>query len=556
VTKLDPTQQALVDAVAGATFQQYARALLQIEDENGELVPFDLNEAQIDVYAVLKRKQAAMEPVKLLILKGRQQGMSTLCQMLIAHRMLTQPGVRCLTVGHNLAAVHELYGKFDRCLRQLPDFLKPDIEPGGERGRRMKLDDPHRSSYRADSAHDPEGVGRGMTIQVAHLTEVPQWSKPEETMQAVLATIPDTPQTLILVETTAKGASGWFYETWMDAQRKLARGEEPEFYPVFVPWFKTKRYARKRRPGEAALDKRERAFRDKYGITNDQAYWYRDQKQRYGERVTEEYPSCWEEAFLSSGMPFFRREQLAWYREERRRKPDATGYFHVYPGTDRAAFRKEAFAHTHVFEAPNHDHRYVVGIDFASGRAKDSSAIIVIDADAKKVVATHQSKLLPDDVVTEAMCLGRWYSTGPAGMRTPALLVPERNGIGQTLVDRLVREYPRIYRDRDGAAVRQKAAARYGWVTSHGNRKWLLEEMARHVHDKSIDIPCGRLLDEMTTFVYTTDEGSHAAAQSGCHDDLVMAFAIAIRGLSATPARNPKTITPRHRPSISSRTGY
>jgi hypothetical protein len=553
---LDATQQALVDAVAGATFQQYARALLQIEDEGGSLVPFDLNEAQEIVYTVLKLKQAAAEPVKLLILKGRQQGMSTLCQMLIAHRMLTQPGVRCLTVGHNLGAVHDLYRKMERAVKQLPDFLKPEMEPGGERGRRMFFTDPHRSSYRADSAHDPAGVGRGMTIQVAHLTEIPQWSKPEETMQAVLATIPDTPQTLILVETTAKGASGWFYENWMDAQRKLAKGEEPEFYPVFVPWFKTKRYRRKRRPGEPALDKRERAFRDQYGLTNEQVYWYRDQKQRFGERVTEEYPSAWEEAFLSSGMPFFRQEQLMWYREERRRKPDATGYFHVYPGTDRAAFRKEAFAHTHIFEAPNHDHRYVIGIDFASGRAKDSSAIVVIDVDGKKVVATHQSKLLPDDIVTEAICLGRWYSTGLKDRRQPALLVPERNGIGQTLVDRLVREYPRIYRDRDGSAVRQKSAARYGWVTSHGNRKWLLEDMARHVHDKSIDIPCARLLDEMSTFVYTTDEGDHAAAASGSHDDLVMAFAIAIRGLQAAPPTSQKARRPKHRPSISSRTGY
>jgi hypothetical protein len=216
-----------------------------IEDEKGDLVRFDLNEAQEIVYAAIKARWAAREPVKLLILKGRQQGMSTLCQMLIAHRMFTQPGVRCLTVGHNLAAVHDLYGKFDRALKSLPEFLRPDVEPGGERGRRMKLADPVRSSYRADSAHDPEGVGRGTTVQVAHLTEIPQWSKPDETMQAVLATIPDTPQTMILVETTAKGASGWFYEAWMRAQRKLAKGEEPEFVPVFVPWFKTRRYARK-----------------------------------------------------------------------------------------------------------------------------------------------------------------------------------------------------------------------------------------------------------------------------------------------------------------------
>lgn len=485
--------------------------------------------------------------------------MSTLCQMLIAHRMFTQPGVRCLTVGHNLAAVHDLYGKFDRALKMLPDFLRPDTEPGGERGRRMKLADPLRSSYRADSAHDPEGVGRGMTVQVAHLTEIPQWSKPDETMQAVLATIPDGPQTMILVETTAKGASGWFYEAWMKAQRKLARGEEPEFYPVFVPWFKTSRYARKRRSGEPQLSKGEREFRDRYSLRNEQVYWYRDQRDRYGERVTEEFPSNWEEAFLSSGIPYFKRDILKWLREDRIRSDFQSGMFVRYGDTGRYSFRKEDFAPTRIFETPNHRHRYVVGIDFASGRAKDSSAIVVIDVDAKRVVATHQSKWDPNDVLMEAVCLGRWYRTGEGEDAVPALLLPERNGIGQPFVDKLVNEigYERIYRDRDNTSVRSKRAPRYGWATTNANRRWLLEEMAMLVHSKSIDIPDQRLIDEMHTFVYTTAEGEHAAAQEGSHDDLVMAFAIAIRGYQSAPAAAPKRAG--HRPDgpvISSTTGY
>lgn len=558
---LDPAMQALANAVAAAPFRKYAAALLKIENEDGDLVPFELNEAQEVVDEAVLRQQASGRAVKVLILKGRQQGMSTYAQMLIAHRMFTQPGVRCLTVGHSLAAVDELYGKFSRALKSLPDFLRPDVEPGGERGRRMKLADPVRSSYRADSAHDPESVGRGMTIQVAHLTEIPQWRKPDETMQAVLATIADSPQNMILIETTAKGASGWFYEAWMNAQRKIAKGEEPEFIPVFVPWFKTRRYARKRRPGEPTLDKRERAFRDQYDLTNEQVYWYRDQRDRYGERVAEEFPSCWEEAFLSSGIPYFKRDALKFYREEARRKPVATGFFHVYPGTGKAAFRKEAFAHTHVFETPVPEHRYVIGIDFASGRAKDSSAIVVIDVDAKKVVATHQSKLLPDDVLVEAVCLGKWYATqsvdgSPA---QPALIVPERNGIGQPFVDKLVHEigYPSIYRDRDGAAVRTKNATRFGWATTTANRKWLLEEAAMLIHNRVLDVPCGRLIDEMHTFVYTDDEGAHAAAQPGAHDDLVMAFAIAVRGFQSAPALAP--VATQHRPvtpTISSLTGY
>jgi hypothetical protein len=547
--------EALAQALAGATFQQYAAALLQIENEKGELVPFELNEAQKVVYSEIKRQQHAGRPVRILILKGRQQGMSTLSQMRLAWWAFTRPGVRCLTVGHNLAAVHDLYGKFERAHRSLPDILRPDVEPGGERGRRMKFADPNRSAYRADSAHDPEGVGRGMTVQVAHLTEIPQWSKPDETMQAVLATIPDDPDTEVLVETTAKGASGWFYETWIAAMRDMEKGIEPEFVPVFVPWYKTARYKRARRPGEPTLDRREVKFRDEYGLTNEQVYWYRDQRRKYGERVTEEYPSRWEEAFLSSGLPFFRREILEFYRENRL-DPLKIGSFKAYPGTGKFAFRAELDGATHLFEPPQPGHRYSIGVDYASGRAKDSSAIVVIDIETKKVVATHQSKWLPDDVNVEAYCLGWMYQHDGQ----PALLIPERNGIGQALVDRLVNDfgYPNIYIDTESTTVRSSRGRRYGWATSNASRKWLIEEMAHFIHGKLVTVPCTRLVDEMHTFVYTDEEGEHAAALDGSHDDLVMAFAIALRGVSTAPTIDPQTVTPRHRKRhvLNSRTGY
>lgn len=442
----------------------------------------------------------------------------------------------------------------------MPDLLRPDLEPGGERGRRMVFADTPNpvkgaapipgSQYRGDSAADPEQVGRGTGVMIAHYTEVPQWSQADETMQSVLSTVPDEFGTEIFVETTAKGASGWFYDKWMEAQAAIARGEEPEFIPVFVPWFKTSEYRRARRPGEPPLDKREAKFRDKYDLKNEQVYWYRDQISRYGDRVVEEFPSHWEEAFLASGMPFFQQQALEFYRTERRRAPDRKGSFHLYPGTGKGAFLEDPFGPTHVFAAPDPEHRYSVGIDFASGRARDYSAIVVTDIDAKTIVATHQSKLLPDDVLMESVFLGRIYNT--------AILVPERSGIGVTLVDRLVNEYgyQNVYRDVDAIKVRNTRGNRFGWATSVATRKWLLEETAHFIHTHAIDIPCSRLIDEMHTFVYTDAEGDHAAAADNRHDDILMAFAFSLRGFSSAPTKNPRKITPRHRPKISTRSGY
>lgn len=547
----------MAELIANASFRQYAKTFIKIENELGEVVPLDLNEAQDIVYEEIERQRLAARPIRLLILKGRQQGMSTFCQAYIAWKALTHPGARCLTVGHQLPAVHELFGKFDRIIKELPvipeiGLAKPEVEDR-EKGRRIRFADPLRSQYRADSAQEPESVGRGMTIQYAHLTEVPQWAKADETMQAVLATVPDHPNTIVLVETTAKGATGWFYETWMKAIRAMERGEEPEFVPVFVPWFKTQRYQRKRRPGEPGLDVAETRFRDKYNLTNEQVYWYRDQREKYGERVTEEYPSNWQEAFLSSGMPFFRREDLKFYRE-RMRKPWRKGVFRLRRQGDRkiGKFLDEDFGPTHLFEAKVDGHRYSVGIDFASGRAADSSAIVVIDADTKRVVATHASKLLPDEVLSEAVLLARYYND--------ALIVPERSGIGQALVDTLVNTigYTNVYREEDPVAVKFHHGARYGWATSNRTRSWLLEEMAHLVHYRELDIPCKRLVEEMGTFVYLKPD--YAAADPSSHDDLVMAMAIAVRGLASLPSISVDVDVDDDddywNPAISSRTGY
>lgn len=551
----------LAENLAGATFQQYARAVLKIEDNMGQLIPFELNDAQRIVYREIKRQEDAGRPVRILILKGRRQGMSTLTQMRILWRMLTTPGLRAHTVAHNLALTHELYDKWSRGIKSMPELLRPTFDPGGDKGRRQKFEDIPNPvpgeppipgpQYRADSAHDPEAVGRGTGVMIAHYTEVPQWKKPAETMQSLRSTVPDKPGTEIYVETTAKGATGWFYDTWIESQRQIAQGIEPLWIPVFVPWFETREYARDRRSGEPGLTRGEQAFKKQYGLTNRQVYWYRDQRLEYGDSVVEEFPSCWEEAFLHSGRPYFTPDSLDFYKSmSKQREPLKKGQFKVYPGTGKGAFHKDEWGPTHIYAQPVPDHRYVVGIDFAGGRAKDNSAIVVMDVDTREVVATHQSKFLPDDVLIEAIFLGRTYNT--------AQLVPERNGIGQALVDRLVNEYayPNVYRDVDKTQVRRKRGTRFGWHTGPSSRKWLLEEMASLVHKRAIQIPCFRIVDEMHSFIYTDEEGQHAAAEEGRRDDMVLALAIAIRGFASVPAFNPKKVTPRHRPAISGRAGY
>ena len=184
---------------------------------------------------------------------------------------------------------------------------------------------------------------------------------------------------------------------------------------------------------------------------------------------------------------------------------------------------------THIFEERHKEHRYSVGFDPATGRAADFSAICVLDADTSRIVATHQSKLLPHMALKEAFFLASYYNR--------AVIVPERNGLGQPLVDTLVDElnYPNVYIEESRNQVRHKRGTRYGFNTSTPTRLILLEDLAHMVHTNTIEIPCARTIRELQNLVFTDDKGKRVEADAGSNDDMAFAAALAIQGHAQLP---------------------
>lgn len=473
--------------------------------------------------------------------------MSTFCQAFIAWKILTTPRIRAGVVGHKLQPVGDLYSKLETIIEELPEWFGARIASKKD-GRRIKLE--NNASVTFESAHVPGAVGRGGTRQVLHLTETPQWADEDESMQAMKPVIRDAPGTYVFVETTAKGASGWFHDRFRDGMRALDKGEEPEWVPVFVPWFLTREYRRPRRVGERPLSQSERSFKAKYGLTTEQCLWHRDQCNDLGERVHEEFPSCWEDAFLHSGAPFFRTDAIEWVQSlvKKQGPPIKQGLFRNAGA--RAVFETRTSGPTHIFEKAQPEHRYSVGVDFASGTASDFNSITVIDWDAEgggRVVATHRSKLSADATLHEAWLLAEHYNK--------AVIVGDRTGIGEPVMRRLHEEihYAHIYLDRDPHSVKYHGGAKRGVAISARQRSGLLDDMATLIHSQRLQIPCGRISDEMRTFVWVTDE--RAEAEGNNHDDCLFSLALAVRGRDQLPAVAQPVVRHR-RPLTSSRTGY
>lgn len=509
-------------------FPTFAKLCLQIEDKDGKLVPFELNDAQQIVWREIKRQMDAGEPVRVLLLKGRQQGCSTLAQGISMWLACTREGFRGMTVAHKLKpAAQELFGKVELMYQHLPPEVKYELASGRQTGRRLKFEEPMRSVLVVESAEESDAVGRSGTFAFGHLTEIPFWPKADETMAAFMACVPDKAGTFIIVESTAKGMGDWFHRSWSSCTLAVAEKRKPEFAPIFVPWFMQKEYRRKRTDLDAPLTPSELDRMKRLGINEDQLLWYRSKIEQSGELAQQEYPDTAEQAFLTSGLPFFDAKRIRKIESGLRSKsPLRKGRWTPQTNNGKRTFKFQEYDQGPFWcwEPPEKGAQYLVSVDPSTGRARDSSAYHVLKIDGAKLiqVASFHGKLPVDELAMDSILTCRYYEN--------ALWVPERNNHGEGLVSKGVTDigYNNVYRFKREAYYGAKASNELGWTTSKKTRPMALEALAEHVHNGLIEINCPRTIAEMKTFIFQDDQGLKAAAAKGTHDDLIMSLAIGV----------------------------
>ena len=61
-------------------FEQYAVECLKVRSKSGAVVPFQLNKAQLYIHSIAEQQLRNIRKVRIIVCKGRQQGMSTYIQ--------------------------------------------------------------------------------------------------------------------------------------------------------------------------------------------------------------------------------------------------------------------------------------------------------------------------------------------------------------------------------------------------------------------------------------------------------------------------------------------
>ena len=104
---------------------QYIRAFLKIKTKDNKIVPFVMNEPQKRLYDVIKQEAQADKPIRIIILKARQMGFSTLTEALIFHRTATKANVNSLIIAHKDDATTNLFNMSKLFYSELPQPMRP-----------------------------------------------------------------------------------------------------------------------------------------------------------------------------------------------------------------------------------------------------------------------------------------------------------------------------------------------------------------------------------------------------------------------------------------------
>ena len=209
-------------------FPYYAAHCLKIRPKAGGLVPLVLNRVQLEVHSRLEAQLRDTGKVRVLILKARQPGVSTLVQSRYFHKITKASGIAAYILTHGQQATENLFGMAERFHENIPQPLK--LKTVAANAKEMHFDGVD-SGIQVSTA-GAKGAGRAQTIQLFHGSEVAHWTDAAAHMAGVLQAVPDLPGTEVILESTANGVGGLFY----DMCRAAERGES-EYLLIFVPWF-------------------------------------------------------------------------------------------------------------------------------------------------------------------------------------------------------------------------------------------------------------------------------------------------------------------------------
>ena len=498
--------------------KQYIEKYIKIRDKSGKIINLQFNEPQQRLYDIIKEQKLKNKPVRIVILKARQLGFSTIVESILFKETTTKFNVNTGIITHQDEATKNLFNMSKLMYECLPQEMKPakkasnaqELIFDNDKGTGLK------SKIRCMTAGS-QGVGRSYTYDNLHVSELAFWpGNKKTTMTGLLQAVPNLPSTIIIIESTANGFE-YFKEIWDGA----VAGEN-DFIPLFVGWNELKDYQMPYTGFE--LTSEEIQLQRDYNLSLEQLTWRRwcisNNCSNDIEQFKQEYPITPEEAFISTGACYFNKEIIMGrINKIKNIKPLRKGYFSYSINGNKISdieFIDDDKGYIDIYEEPKEGHPYVLGGDTAGDGSDYFTGLVIDNSNSKQIAKLRHNKIDEDEYSRQIYCLGTYYNNALVGLENNYSTYPTKK----------LKEYdyPKMYIREVEDNIPEVIQDKYGFLTTKATRPIILAMLKEIFRDNINYINDLDVLYEGLVFI--KNEKGRPEAEQGKHDDLIMGLAI------------------------------
>jgi hypothetical protein len=290
----DPVQRLYQDF---ADHERFCRECLTIRDKSGNPVPFLLQPAQVKLHKLIAELREHRRPVRIIALKARQVMVSTAVAGEFFHTIGFATGQKALIVAHEDRASRNIFGYYKQLHQSYQPFggVIRRLDEESLREQQGEIDYAGGGWIHVSTANNLK-TGRSFSLRFLHLSEYAFWRDARTLMTGLMQCVPDDPDTAAIIESTANGVGGDFYQKWQEANDPSSGSE---WVPFFFAWWEHPEYSRPVSDPAAfqsSLTKEERELQQKFSLTLAQLHWrrwaIRNKCQSSPDVFKQEFPAC------------------------------------------------------------------------------------------------------------------------------------------------------------------------------------------------------------------------------------------------------------------------
>lgn len=551
----------------------------------GHLVHFKLNNPQRKLLKLYEDLRKSGVPIRVVILKARQWGGSTLTQLYMKwiQDYRHPEGWNSVILAQTNGTSNRIKAMYATAIRKQPgwtlgfDGESFDMTPFERSNSDFQISNSKgaiRSSTISIASFNNFETLRGANFHMAHYSETAIWKKtpehdPEDVVSAVSSGIMEDPENMEVFESTGKGMAGFFYDKCQDAMNPE---NNSNYKFIFIPFFEIENdmikvddrveFARwlleHKDSNECPIGYREsgkffwRLW--EMGACFDAINWYRERRNTYTSHayMATEAPIDPIDAFKNSGKMIFDQYCIDDMEKKFKREPlyRMDVILPQVTKKDRSLYKNARFKIKEdgclkIWEEPNNDvlkikHRYVVCVDIGGASiTSDYSVITVLDRKGvilnglPRVVARWRGHVRHDRLAWIAAAIAHYYDD--------ALLVIESNTADRnrdsntegdhfgTIIEEIADYYYNLYeRKRGSEDVSDERSRKWGFQTNVLTKSQVIDTMKACVEDGLWDEPDSECYKELRIYERKDDGTMGNIEGKNNHDDVLMSTAIAL----------------------------